>query len=195
MKLIIAGSRTLTDIKEVVKAMDLALTSNPDYYATEVVCGMAKGADTLGKEWAEHRKIRVKEFPAQWEKFGGSAGHKRNREMGEYADAAVVIWDGKSKGSDGMIQVMKMLNKPCYVHLFTPKPMNQLTDEDLMPWGKHKGEKMKDVPASYLLWMWDHGLRQKPISDPVRQYVRTGWAELTKCDYIPEHDRDGNLIS
>jgi uncharacterized protein (DUF3820 family) len=27
-----------------------------------------------------------------------------------------------------------------------------MTDESLMPWGKHKGEKMANVPPEYLLW-------------------------------------------
>lgn len=31
----------------------------------------------------------------------------------------------------------------------------ELNDESLMPFGKeHKGKKMEDVPASYLLWLW-----------------------------------------
>jgi len=30
--------------------------------------------------------------------------------------------------------------------------MKALADIDLMPIGKHKGTKMIDVPASYLLW-------------------------------------------
>lgn len=32
-----------------------------------------------------------------------------------------------------------------------------MTDQDLMPFGKYKGEKMEDVPASYLLWLRDQG--------------------------------------
>jgi len=28
-----------------------------------------------------------------------------------------------------------------------------LTDDDTMPFGKHKGTKMRDVPASYLDWL------------------------------------------
>lgn len=31
--------------------------------------------------------------------------------------------------------------------------MEPLTDESLMPFGKHKGTKMINVPASYLLWL------------------------------------------
>jgi len=33
-----------------------------------------------------------------------------------------------------------------------------LTDQDSFPLGKkHRGEKMIDVPAEYLLWWWDNG--------------------------------------
>jgi hypothetical protein len=31
----------------------------------------------------------------------------------------------------------------------------ELTDESIMPWGKYRGRKLKDVPASYLLWLYD----------------------------------------
>lgn len=30
-----------------------------------------------------------------------------------------------------------------------------LSDSDLMPFGKHKGEPMCDVPAGYLMYLWD----------------------------------------
>lgn len=41
-------------------------------------------------------------------------------------------------------------------------------DEDLMPFGKHKGEKLLNVPASYLLWLWD----QRPMSDKrLEEYI------------------------
>lgn len=32
-----------------------------------------------------------------------------------------------------------------------------LTDTDLMPFGKYKRQKMQDVPASYLLYLYDLG--------------------------------------
>lgn len=31
--------------------------------------------------------------------------------------------------------------------------MSNLTDEDLMPFGKFKGTPMEKVPANYLLWL------------------------------------------
>lgn len=29
-----------------------------------------------------------------------------------------------------------------------------MQDNDLMPFGKHKGEKMANVPDNYLIWFW-----------------------------------------
>lgn len=31
-----------------------------------------------------------------------------------------------------------------------------MKDTDLMPFGKYKGEKLANVPASYLLWCYEH---------------------------------------
>ena len=38
------------------------------------------------------------------------------------------------------------------------------TDDTPMPWGKHKETPLKDVPASYLLWIADQ-------PDRLRDYV------------------------
>lgn len=32
--------------------------------------------------------------------------------------------------------------------------MEALTDRDKMPFGKHKGKEMANVPAPYLLWLY-----------------------------------------
>jgi uncharacterized protein (DUF3820 family) len=32
-----------------------------------------------------------------------------------------------------------------------------MTDNDLMPFGKFKGEKMANVPPEHLLWFFEHG--------------------------------------
>lgn len=42
-----------------------------------------------------------------------------------------------------------------------------LTDESLMPFGRHKGKKMIDVPASYLLYLLYEGLQE----GDVRRYI------------------------
>ncbi len=32
-----------------------------------------------------------------------------------------------------------------------------MTDESIMPFGRHKGEKLASVPPEYLLWLYDEG--------------------------------------
>lgn len=110
MKTIIAGSRTITSRK----LIDAVMMNYPSPI-TEVVCGTAKGVDTLGEEWAHSRDIPVKYFPADWDKYGKKAGPLRNKEMAEYADAAVIIWDGQSRGTKNMINIMTKMNKPMWL--------------------------------------------------------------------------------
>lgn len=31
-----------------------------------------------------------------------------------------------------------------------------LTDESIMPWGIHKGSRMANVPAQYLIWLYEN---------------------------------------
>jgi len=98
MKTIIAGSRTIHDY-ELVKAF---IESTP-WNITEVVCGDARGVDSLGKRWAQENDIPVVSFPADWKKYGRRAGHIRNQEMAEYAAGLVMVWDGHSSGSSDML--------------------------------------------------------------------------------------------
>jgi glycerophosphoryl diester phosphodiesterase len=111
MKVIIAGSRTITDAYLVRKAVE-----DSGFTVTEVVCGLARGADQLGRLYAQRNKIPVKEFPADWKKFGRAAGVKRNREMALYADALIAVWDGYSRGTKNMIETAKSLGLRVYVH-------------------------------------------------------------------------------
>ena len=100
MKTIIAGSRTIRKYKIVEEAIN-----ESGFEITEIVSGLAKGPDTFGIEWAHRNNIPVKKFPADWAKFGQSAGMIRNKEMAEYDDALIAVWDGKSSGTKNMIQL------------------------------------------------------------------------------------------
>lgn len=110
MRVIIAGSRTITKFYDVFHAYKEA-----GFPASEIVSGGARGVDRLGEELAELIKQPLKVFPAKWDQFGNYAGYYRNKQMGNYADALVAIWDGKSKGTKQMIDYMRGLGKPVYV--------------------------------------------------------------------------------
>lgn len=110
MKVIIAGTRSVKDYGLVVQAVQRS-----GYDITEVVSGCATGVDWLGEQWARANGIPVKEMPADWNTYGKSAGPQRNRAMAEYADAAVIIWDGESRGTRNMIENMVRRKKPYYI--------------------------------------------------------------------------------
>ena len=49
--------------------------------------------------------------------------------------------------------------------------MIPLEDTDPMPFGKHKGIPMQDVPASYLHYLWQNGMKAN-LTDRVALYIR-----------------------
>jgi hypothetical protein len=106
MRTIIAGSRYFTDMPTLEKAIE-----DSGFDITEVVCGCARGVDTLGKEWAENYGVQVALFPADWQKFGKAAGPIRNQEMAEYGDSLILLWNPESsRGSRSMLREAKKLN-------------------------------------------------------------------------------------
>ncbi len=107
MRVIIAGSRTISDRTIVEKAI-----KDSGFLITEVVCGGASGVDAVGRQYAFDNNIRCSLFPAEWDKFKKRAGPIRNRAMAEYADALIAVWDGKSRGTWSMMREMERLNKP-----------------------------------------------------------------------------------
>lgn len=111
MKVIVAGCRMFANKDFLYEQMDQIYNG----LITEVVCGMARGVDSLGKSWAIENKISVKEFPANWEKYGKRAGILRNQQMADYADRAVLFWDYASKGTANMLHEMKTRNKPATI--------------------------------------------------------------------------------
>lgn len=113
MKTIIAGSRNNVTYDEVLQAM---MECPWTFEITEVVSGKARGVDTMGEQWAKENNIPIKEFPADWKKFGKKAGYIRNTEMADYADALICVWDGASKGSSHMINIAKEKGLRVFVH-------------------------------------------------------------------------------
>lgn len=117
-KLIIAGSRTIKDYAKVEDAYQAA-----SFKAIEIVSGCAPGVDRLGEEFAQRYKLPVTKMPADWNnpELGKRAGYERNSRMADYADAALLCWDGESKGTKHMESEMVSREKPCYLATFKPE--------------------------------------------------------------------------
>ncbi len=135
MKLIIAGSRSITDYHHVRDAIIISKLWSKYREKLEVVCGMASGVDLLGKEFASKNSLVCHEFPAKWDdieaaraviktrpngsRYNVNAGFARNIEMGKFADGLLAIWDGRSRGTKQMIEWMQENDKFVYVHRVT----------------------------------------------------------------------------
>lgn len=84
---------------------------------TEVVSGGAPGVDSLAETWAAQNGIPVKQFPADWNRYGRKAGPIRNTEMAGYAEALIAVWDGRSKGTRNIIQLVRRRGLKVFVYL------------------------------------------------------------------------------
>lgn len=114
MRCIIAGSRTVRSYETVAKA--IAESGWADEI-TEVISGTCRGPDQFGERWAERNGKKVTRFPAAWS-TGRAAGQQRNRRMAEHAGpggALIAVWDGRSRGTGGMIEIAKRLGLKVYV--------------------------------------------------------------------------------
>lgn len=127
MKVIIAGTEEITDFEELKYAI-----ADSGFEIHEVVCGLCKGPDLMGKAWAEKRGIHVEEFPADWNDidapgavvkknsrgnyYNAKAGFDRNQKMAEYADALIALWDGESPGTRDMINRARREGLEVHVH-------------------------------------------------------------------------------
>lgn len=106
-KVIIAGSRDFNDYELLQSKMNHLLKNTSN---VEIVSGGARGADRLAISYAHERGLKLTVMNAKWDEHGKSAGIKRNMEMGDYADAAVVFNMG-TPGSTHMVEYMKSLGK------------------------------------------------------------------------------------
>ncbi len=110
MKVIIAGSRTITDYEKLLEAVH-----DSGFTVSSVISGMATGADALGVIYANKNDIPLLEHPANWAKYGKSAGPIRNNQMAQAADALIALWDGKSPGTKHMISTAEKVGLKVFV--------------------------------------------------------------------------------
>lgn len=120
MRVIIAGSRDITDFSLIEKAV-----KNSGFNITEVISGGARGVDKLGEFWAKKHNIPCTIFHAKWDQLGKKAGPIRNQEMADYANsdptiqgALIAVWNGVSTGTKDMISRMK--DSAVHIEYFQP---------------------------------------------------------------------------
>ena len=106
MYLLIAGSRSITHF---------SLFEHIPAEVTLIISGGADGIDCIAEQYADEHRLSKLILRPQYQKFGKSAPLKRNEQMVALADAVLVVWDGKSRGTKHTIDYAKKLGKPITV--------------------------------------------------------------------------------
>ncbi len=110
MKIGIAGSRSL----DVPIPENCINTEN----VSMIYTGGAVGMDRRVREFAEKRGIKVTEILPEYDLYGRYAPLKRNDLIVSISDMIYVFWDGKSRGTQYVINLCKENDKPCKVYLW-----------------------------------------------------------------------------
>ena len=76
-----------------------------------MILGGAEGIDRLAERYADEHKLSKLVLYPQYDRYGRAAPLKRNEVMVDLADQVLVIWDGKSRGSQYTIEYAKKQRK------------------------------------------------------------------------------------
>ncbi len=94
MNIAIIGSRTYKNLPNIN-----ILLSKLDPGQCTIISGAGKGVDTYAERVAYKLGFDVDTYPPDWNRYGKSAGFKRNHDIIENACKVYAFWDGESKGT------------------------------------------------------------------------------------------------
>lgn len=119
MKVLVCGGRNYDPLKAEAWLVE--------YYSDkekpiEIIEGGASGADMGGLYFGNHSGIPVKTFKAEWNKYGKSAGFRRNQRMLEEGMPEFVIAFPGGKGTQNMINLAEKAGVEVYVVDTTKTP-------------------------------------------------------------------------
>jgi len=110
LKVVVAGGRTYTNTGMVFICLEKIVQKDD-----VIISGHAKGVDMMGELYAQKNNLACEIYPAEWDKYGRSAGPRRNEQMAQVADKVVVFWDFKSRGTKNMIDMAKKYKKELFI--------------------------------------------------------------------------------
>ncbi len=127
-RILVTGSRDWDDWETLSRALDselvrLRLTSRPgvELRVTVVHGGCPTGADAMASQWAARQPrgviASVEVHPAEWKRFGRSAGPKRNDLMVKAgANVCMAFIKNNSHGASGCLALAKKAGIPTQVY-------------------------------------------------------------------------------
>lgn len=118
MKIAIVGSRSIdTDIPEGIIPENV----------TMIYSGAAAGIDRCARRYAESHRILIMEILPEYDLYGKTAPLKRNDIIIRLADEVYIFWDGKSRGSNYVINKCKETGKPYHLFKYTDGCFEEIT--------------------------------------------------------------------
>ncbi len=102
MKLLIAGSRS-------IKEYDLEKYVPSE--ATMIITGGADGIDAIAEQIADKNRLSKLILRPQYELYGRGAPLRRNEKMVELCDVALIVWDGRSRGTKYTLDYAQRIGK------------------------------------------------------------------------------------
>ncbi len=125
LRIIVAGGRDFQNYNLLSSTLETYIREMQSMNISEnqivFISGTARGADTLGEQFARQQNYIVKQFPANWNLFGKRAGYIRNEQMAKYSVAngnrgvLFAFWDGQSKGTKHMIELARKYSLEVHV--------------------------------------------------------------------------------
>lgn len=122
-KVIIAGGRDFDDYEYMSAMLDnlFWISNNFSEYPIKIISGMAPGADTLAIRYADEHNLTKILFSANWKLHPRMAGFLRNEDMLSIATHLIAFWDGKSHGTQHMIEIAQAKGIPTWVFRYDQK--------------------------------------------------------------------------
>lgn len=103
---VVCGGRDYKDRNLVWRVLDMMIID------LLVHGGCKTGADFFADLWARNRRQKVKEYPAEWEKYGNRAGPIRNGFMLEDAKPNIVIAFPGGPGTANVVALAQQAKIP-----------------------------------------------------------------------------------
>lgn len=101
---LVCGGRDFLGKKLLCETLDRLNSTRP--FGT-LIHGGAVGVDALAGEWARVNNVTVEVFPANWKKYGKSAGPIRNAQMLQEGKPDLVVAFPGGKGTANMVKQAK----------------------------------------------------------------------------------------
>lgn len=109
MRLLVCGGRDYYEREYLFKFLDNYCEPIP--VVNGVITGMARGADSLARDWAYSRGLATIECAANWQAHGKQAGWLRNRTMINLNPDVVIAFPG-GRGTQMMIEIAEEFGIP-----------------------------------------------------------------------------------